>query len=182
MYKNMIKPVLILTAICIVVSLLVALTNYITADAILRQEIETAEAAKKAVLPYAESFTQIESSDFTAFTGFDEEGDVIGYAITTSAKGYGGQVQIMTGLDINGVVTGVEILSEEETEGLGKNANKEEFRNLFIGKQVDKYSVVKIKAQDEGDIVAITGATITTTAVTAAVNEAKAVYAEITKN
>lgn len=179
MYKDMIKPALVLTVICIVVSLLVSITDFITADVILQQKTETAEASRKAVLPYAESFTQVENDAFTAFIGLDKDGEIIGYAITTSAKGYGGLVQVMTGLDINGIVTGVEILSEEETEGLGKKANKEEFRSLFIGKEVEKYSVVKIKAENEGDIAAITGATVTTNAVTDAVNEAKAIYAKI---
>lgn len=182
MYKNMIKPTLILTAICVVISLLVAVTEYITADAILKQQLTIAEESKKAVMTYAWEFKEIESDEYTAFTALNEDGKIIGYVITTSAKGYGGEIQVMTGIDIKGAVTGVEIISEQETEGLGKKAKKPDFINKFIGKDVERYNVVKIKAKEEGDIVAITGATITTTAVTDAVNEAKAVYEKITDN
>ncbi len=180
MYKNMVKPTLVLTAICLVVSLLVAATQFITADAIKEQEIAIAEASKKAVMHYAWEFKEIESDEYTASLALNEDGKTIGYVITTSAKGYGGQVQVMTGIDIKGAVTGVEILSEQETEGLGKKANKPDFRNKYIGKNVERYNVVKIKAKEEGDIVAITGATVTTNAVTNAVNEAKAVFEKIT--
>lgn len=179
MCKDMIKPALTLTAICVVVAFLVSLTNFITADAIKQQEIETAEASKKAVLSTAESFTQIESNEYTAHIGTDANGTIVGYAVVTSAKGYGGAIQIMTGLDADGIVTGVVILAEEETQGLGKNANKEEFRSLFVGKDVSGYTVVKGDAANDGEITAITGATITTKAVTDAVNEAKSIYSSI---
>ena len=79
---------------------------------------------------------------------------------------------------MNGAITGVEILSHGETPGLGANAVKPDFKNRFIGKSgqltVDKNS------NDGQNVQAITAATITSKAVTGAVNAVTAAYQEIT--
>ena len=82
-----------------------------------------------------------------------------------------GDIDIMTGVDAEGKVTGIRILSIEETPGLGMNAKKDSFRQQYVGKS-GELAVNK----DGGEIVAITSATVTSRAVTKAVNQALALY------
>ena len=56
----------------------------------------------------------------------------MGYVFETEASGYGGKVKVMTGIDAEGAITGVVILSHDETPGLGANAEKPDFLNQFL--------------------------------------------------
>ena len=98
------------------------------------------------------------------------DGGIIGYVVVNSEKGYGGDISVMTGVDADGKVTGVNILSHGETAGLGANATNESFRDQFKG-LVNGITVSKDKA-GENSIDALTGATITSRAVVRAVNAA----------
>ena len=103
----------------------------------------------------------------------------MGYVFETEGKGYGGSVNVMTGISTEGSITGVVILSHGETPGLGANAEKEEFRDQYkqpVANNVGGIQVVKYQTPSEGQIEAMTGATITSTAVTNAVNQAIAEY------
>ena len=96
---------------------------------------------------------------------------------TAAAKGYGGDVTVMVGIGADGKVTGIEILSHDETPGLGANSTKPEFKNRFVGKS----GVLMVsKTSNEGqNVQAITAATITSKAVTSAVNASLSAYAAI---
>ena len=100
----------------------------------------------------------------------DKDGNVLGSVVVNVAKGYGGDISVMTGVDKDGKVTGVNILSHSETAGLGANAVKESFRDQFVG-LVKGITVSKDKP-GENSIDALTGATVTSRAVTKAVNAA----------
>ena len=95
-----------------------------------------------------------------------------GYVITTTDKdGFGGNIQITVGIKKDGTINGVSILSISETAGLGMKATEPSFYNQYVNKQADKFVVSK----DGGDgeqIDALSGATITSRAVTGAVNAA----------
>ena len=101
----------------------------------------------------------------------------IGMVFTASAKGYVGDVTVMVGIGADGKVTGIEILSHDETPGLGANSTKPEFKNRFVGKS----GVLMVsKTSNEGqNVQAITAATITSKAVTSAVNASLSAYAAI---
>ena len=172
--KEVLQPALILCAICLIATVALAGTNLLTADTIEQQKVITEQESRKQVLPDADSF---EEADGYAIGKAGEE--ICGYVFVTSSKGYGGDVEVMTGINSAGEVTGVVILEQNETPGLGANAEKESFRDQF--KQAvpaDGFTVTKSTA-GEGEISAMTGATITTTAVTNAVNEAVATYQEV---
>ena len=103
----------------------------------------------------------------------DKDGNVIGHVLITNSKdGYGGEVQITVGIDKDLKVTGIAFLTIAETPGLGMRAKEPEFYTQFAGKQVDKYEVTKTGATSDAQINAISGATITSNAVTNAVNVA----------
>lgn len=172
--KEVLKPALILCVICLLATAALAGTNMLTADTIAQQKVITEQESRKQVLPDADSF---EEADGYAIgkTG----SDVAGYVFVTSSKGYGGDVQVMTGINTEGQVTGVVILEQNETPGLGANAEKESFRDQFKQAVPENGFTVTKSTAGEGEISAMTGATITTTAVTNAVNDAIAQYNEI---
>ena len=134
------------------------------------------------VLPEADGF-----SDENLYTG-DENGIVTaiyaanndtGYAVMASPSGYGGTISMAVGIDKNGTVTGVDIISQSETAGLGSNCTKDEFKNQFIGKTAG-IDVVKNGAK-ENQIDAISSATITSKAVTSGVNACIDAVAQLEK-
>lgn len=103
-------------------------------------------------------------------------GSQAGYVVKVSGKGYGGAVTIALGITNEGEVLGIQILdASNETPGLGQNSTKEDWTGQYIGMTSDKtLSVVKdgSGSQDNGTINSISGATITSNAVTRAVNVA----------
>ena len=97
-----------------------------------------------------------------------------GYVVTVTAKeGYGGDIQFTVGFDMEGTVTGVSMLSISETAGLGMKAKEAEFLNQYVGKSGGSFVVNKDNsAGAANEIDAISGATVTTRAVTKGVNAA----------
>lgn len=108
-----------------------------------------------------------------AVEAVDGSGNVIGYVISSTSKdGYGGAISLTAGITLDGTVNGIEFLSITETAGLGMNADTPEFKGQYAGKQVESFSVSKSGASADNEIDAISGATITSNAVTNAVNAA----------
>ncbi len=178
--KQILIPTVALLIICLVATSLLAGTNSITQEKIALNAVETEKASRMLVLPEGKEYGEVTTLDsgITYCIGTNENGEEAGYVFTSQAKGYGGTVSVMVGIGNDGAITGVEILSHSETPGLGANAVKPDFKNRFIGKSgeltVDKNS------NDGQNVQAITAATITSKAVTSAVNAVTAAYAEIT--
>ncbi|MBE6769908.1 MAG: RnfABCDGE type electron transport complex subunit G [Ruminococcaceae bacterium] len=173
--KEIIVPSATLLVICLVATLLLGVTNLLTAGQIAKLEEETQIAAMNEVLP-AEGYTKTEGKEiYTA----EKNGAVAGYIFVTSAKGYGGDINVMTAVDPAGKILAVSILSaSDETPGLGQNVTKEGFYSQFLGLSGD-ITVVKNGADaTKNEINAVTGATISSKAVTKAVNEALTLYSE----
>lgn len=106
-------------------------------------------------------------------TGVDASGSPMGYVVTvTSGDGYGGNITVSVGITVEGEVKGIEFLTIGETAGLGMNADTPEWKGQFAGKTVERFSVTKSGASADNEIDAISGATITSKAVTGAVNTA----------
>lgn len=184
--KDIVKPTAVLFVICLIVSAALAGTNLLTEDKIAQQAALKAEESRKLVLPEAESFEEAELPDdwegSPVYKGA-ANGTTVGYVFETSSKGYGGDVKVMTGFSESGDITGVVILSHNETPGLGANAVKEEFRDQFKMEKPILYGpleVVKYQEPEPGQIEAMTGATITSKAVTAAVEQAQTEFYALT--
>jgi len=180
--KAILTPALVLFLICLIVAGLLGGTNALTKDPIEEQTQLKAQQARMTVLPQAKSFEQVSISgtDAECYAALDGEKRILGYAITTAAKGYGGDVRVMTGIDAaEGKITGVSILSQSETPGLGANAVKPEFTGQYEQALPESgFDVIKNAQPQDGEIEAMTGATITSKAVTGAVNEAISLYTE----
>jgi len=174
---------LIITAIA---ALCLALVNKLTAPVIAQNQIKTMEAAQKEVLPEADSFKALDFSneklEFTKTSGtyidnfyLGMNGDkTVGYVVTAvSKKGYGGDIRVMVGIKSDLTINKVKITETKETAGLGLNASKPDFIEQYIGRS-EYLSVIKNSdPTTEGtDIAAISSATVTSKAVTNAVNTA----------
>ena len=102
---------------------------------------------------------------------------MIGYLITsTSSESYGGDVQISVGITADGTITGVGFLAINDTPGLGMKAKEPAFKDQFNGRAAQTFEVTKTAASGDAQIQAISGATITSSAVTNAVNAAVYFY------
>lgn len=178
LWNDIFKPVTVLFVICAVIAAALGLANAVTAD---RIEALAAKRRLEAMqkLFVGTDFEEEDAGEYTYSRALDG-GEVIGYVFTTSAKGYGGDVSVMTAVNPDGTVKAVSILDvSNETPGLGQNAAREDFYGQLSGLS-GKISLNKISADPElNEITPVTGATITSTAVKDAVNEALACFAQI---
>lgn len=173
--KTVIYPAFLVCAICALFGFLMMVTNSVTADEIEKAQQSFAEETRLIVLPQAQEFE--DKGEY--FSGV-ADGKEIGYVFQTMSRGYGGEVVVLTGISIDGKITGVSVISHNETPGLGANAEKNEFTDKYL-KYVPEngFSVTKNAATEDNQISAITGATITTNAVNDAVNQAVEIYNSI---
>lgn len=184
--KEMIKNTAILLVITIVAGLVLGLVYQITKDPIAEQEAKKKKEACQEVFQDAASFETMEvkavNAGEWAQAGFAQEsvdevmgavdtsGNLLGYVImVTTAEGYGGDIQFSIGIRMDGTINGISILSISETAGLGMRA-EEVLKPQFSGKQVEQFEYTKSGAVSETQVDAISGATITTNAVTNGVN------------
>lgn len=176
-----IKNTFILFAITAVAGLLLSLVHSVTEAPIAAQAIIQRDNALNAVLPDA-AFEELTVADaekypkiLQIFTGTDSSGSVKGYAFMLTSKGYGGAVTLVAGIDADGKISGIDVISHSETPGLGANADNDDFKNKFKTKPAEQLVVSKSN-NDGQNIEALSGATITSTAVVSAVNEAIEYY------
>ena len=185
---SIVRDTLILTVITLIAGLLLGLVYQITKEPIAQQEESAKTEAYKAVFAEADSFEPIveaEDADLSAYleqNGFsqsineimeakDASGEVLGYAINiTTPEGYGGDIQFTMGIQNDGTLNGISILSISETAGLGMKAKNPDFQDQFKDKKVEKFEYTKTGATSDDQIDAISGATITTNAMTNGVN------------
>lgn len=184
--KSMFKDALILFAITLIAGLVLGVVYQVTKEPIAAQQEKAKQEACKEVFAEAAQFNEIElappAADEWAEQGFegvgigagmealDAGGSVIGYVITVvSHEGYGGDIEFMLGVRLDGALNGISILSISETAGLGMKA-EEVLKPQFADKNVESFEYSKLGAMGENQIDAISGATITTDAVTTGVN------------
>ncbi|MBS4535950.1 RnfABCDGE type electron transport complex subunit G [Clostridium sp. D2Q-14] len=173
--REIIKIGLILLLIASIAAVVLGLSNGITNPVIEEVEMEKSQEARAEVLPEADEFQIVELDDVPAGITEVYEGlvgdEIVGFAIKTATVGYGGNVEVITGISSEGEITGMKVVGHEETPGLGANATTAEFQDQYKGKSAEsEIGVVKSTPSNENDIQAITGATITSDAVTKGVN------------
>ena len=179
-FKEIALPAIMLFIIALVCTALLAGTNMLTKDRIADLAVQTALEAKAAVMSEAASFSEektitVEGKDVIYYDALDGSGATIGYVFNTVAKSYGGDVSCMVGISADkNKITGVKITSINDTPGLGMKANSEDFLSQYIDRS-GNIGVNKNTSTDT-EIKAITSATITSKAVTEAVNQAFSAY------
>ena len=181
----------ILTAITVIAGLLLGVVYGVTKEPIANAKANSKQEAFQSVLSDADSFETVDDLDTDAASellksngyssdaieevalGKDKSGETIGYVINVvSHEGYGGDIEISVGIQADGTVKGIEMLSISETAGLGMKATEPAFKDQFKDKKVETFSYTKTGEEGDDKIDAISGATITTNAVTNAVDSA----------
>ena len=170
--KKQLPAWLALCIIALAAGLLLALTNQLTADRIEEQNAIKANAARASVLPAATEFKALElNQEWVAslgvdncYEGYDEAGNLVGYTSQITVKGYGGEIEVVVGMDLKGAVTGVSVGGADfaETAGLGAKTKEPAFTDQFIG--LVPPAVLK------ENVDSVTGASISSGAVVSAVN------------
>lgn len=186
MGKDMIKLGLNLLIISAVAALLLALTNSVTAGTIAQRSEQANAEARKLVLDSAETFEEVKDVKTDNSKGIevaeiyeakDASGNTVGYTLKVVPSGYGGDIELMVGIDsANSQVSGINVVSNSETAGLGAKSTDPEFSDQYKGKPLEELSVLKNGTPGDTEIKAISGATITSTAVTNGVDAAIEVY------
>lgn len=191
MKNKIIKDALALTLITLVAGVALGGVYEITKDPIAKQEAQAKAEAYEQVFTDAAAFEAVEMDDTLTKTirdqldqeGYkaqsieevmraeDQSGETLGYAFTVvTSEGYGGDIQFSMGVQNDGTLNGISILSIGETAGLGMNADTPAFKDQFVGKQVEKLQYTKNGVTQDDEINAISGATVTTNAMTNGVN------------
>lgn len=179
-FKEIALPAIMLFIIALVCTALLAGTNMLTKDRIADLQVEAAREAKKAVMSEASSFVnestvEVNGNIVTYYDAIDDFGNTIGYVFNTTAKSYGGDISCMVGVSLEtNKITGVKIITINDTPGLGMKANNDDFLSQYIDRS-GNIGVNKNTSTDT-EIKAITSATITSKAVTEAVNQAFSAY------
>lgn len=191
--KETIKNALILCTITLVAGFLLGGVYEITKEPRAKQQEITKTNSYREVIKEAASFEElnVDNKDISELLkahgitekaavidacvkALDKDGNIIGYIVSaTSKEGYGGNISLSVGFDMTGNVTGVSLLSISETAGLGMEAKNESFLNQYKAEGASLYIVGKSDNEDGINIDALSGATITSKAVTKAVNAAK---------
>ena len=186
MGKDMFKLGLNLLIISAVAALLLALTNSVTASTIAQRNEQANAEARKLVLESAQDFEEVKDVKTDNSKGVkvseiyeakDASGNTVGYTLKVLPSGYGGTIELIVGIDsAKGQVSGINVVSNSETAGLGAKSTDPEFSDQYKGKPLEELSVLKNGTPGDTEIKAISGATITSTAVTNGVDAAIEVY------
>jgi len=155
---------LILAAICFVASALLAAVHGVTHPEILSQQARQEDSALREVLPQAKSFEAVkEGEKIIYYKALGPNKRVLGYVFKASKKGYSSEIVTMVGMDKDGLISRIKILSQNETPGLGTRIIEALwFREQFSGKKANDLS---------NGVQVITGATITSRAVIDSIQE-----------
>ena len=192
MKKNLLKDILVFVVITVAASLSLAMVNSITKDPIARQNEKIIQDSYRSVFKEGQNFDNNKQINQLVKNfpnvikdkkyNFGENGividdvlvvtndkkELIGHVVkVTTEDGYGGDITLVVGIDTNDEITGIEVLSIDETVGLGMNAKNDNFKITKTGKQ------------NEDEIDALSGATITSSAFNNAINGALAINQEI---
>jgi electron transport complex protein RnfG len=160
----------LITAIC---AGLLGFVNQATTPVIAENKQASEQAAMKVLIEEAEEFeeaAQIQDQNIKQLYIAKSNGKAVGSIAKLAPNGYGGEIVVLVGFDAEGLIKGIKILSHAETPGLGANAADISFTDQFLQK-LPPLKVVKTSPKDD-EIEAITGATITSAAITESVNAA----------
>lgn len=187
--KNILRDTIKITLITLISGILLGFVFQITKEPIAKAQEDAKQNAYKKVFSQATSFEEdsafnkedaakyleeqklSESQIDLLVKALDSDKNVIGYVVNvTNHKAYSGDISYTIGVKTDGTLNDFEILSISETAGLGMKAKEDKFKSQFHNVKVDQFTVTKQKAGSESEIEAISGATITSKAVTNGVN------------
>ncbi|MBZ2175332.1 RnfABCDGE type electron transport complex subunit G [Schnuerera sp. xch1] len=182
-----VKLGLILFLITAVAAAVLGVSNSVTSEKIAEVDRIANEVAKQEILEDAESFTKLDENQLKEIVGsnndvleinegYDENSSLVGYTFKVISKGYGGDIEFMTGISTEGHITGIKVLNHGETPGLGANSTESYFTDSFKGKTVDSNITAVKDPQADNEVQALTSATITTNAIVDGVNMVREIF------
>lgn len=162
--KDIIKPIVVLTCICLVVTALLAYVNTVTSPIITEAEQKAAEEARTEVLSEADSFVKVEINDLpeTVQEVYRAENGAGYVFMLETDKGYSSDMKLICGIKADGSIEACKTLSHNETSGLGSKTAEDPYKSQYVGKTPNTLSEVD----------AISGATISSNAYMSAIEEA----------
>ena len=195
--KKILKDAFALLMITLVAGILLGFVYSITKEPIAQQEQLTKERSCQEVFADAATFEN-DTDDLEAaaaamkaagyevqtlseiLVAKDDSGSTLGYVLSlVDPEGYGGDISFMMGIRLDGTLNGISILSIGETAGIGMNADTDAFKSQFANKKVEKFTFTKTGSTSDSEIDALSGATITTTAMTNGVNAGLAAFSSL---
>ncbi|HHV46907.1 MAG TPA: RnfABCDGE type electron transport complex subunit G [Tissierellia bacterium] len=182
-----VKLGLILLIITAVAAAVLGVSNAITAERIAELDKITNNQAMQEVLGDAESFKLLDESKLKEVQsassnivevneGYDASSNLVGYTIKAYTTGYGGRIDFMLGISVDGQITGIKVISHSETPGLGANAEKSYFTDSFKGKSASQELTYSKSPKADNEVQAITSATKTTKGIVEGVNKVLEAY------
>lgn len=193
--NRILKEGLILFAITVIAGAALGGVYSITKNPIAAAQAKAEQQAYQNVMPDASEFVEDESVSVEnankaiadagitgtemkkVLVGKDASGAVVGYVMNVSnMEGYSGEVNFTVGILADGTVTGYQTLINNETAGLGQKAKEASFSDQFKNKKVEQFTVTKSGATSDDQIDAISGATITSNAMTKGMNACLAYF------
>lgn len=166
--KDFVVPAAVLTVICLVVSAVLAGTYQVTEPVIEAAKRAEADASRVVVLPDGKDFEQVSADGLENIVEAYKAGNGAGYVITGKAKGYGGDLQVMAGIDKDGKIAGVKLMDNNETQGIGSKTGEDAYTSQYKGKD----------STLEG-VTAVSGATISSKAFQSAVTSIFQAYGSL---
>lgn len=189
------KPAIILFVITVIAGVALSGVYALTKDTIAEQKLAAEAESYRAVCPAAEEFASDETLKAAVealggeiygggaygkvymnqvIVGKDAAGEIVGYVISaTSGDGFDGNIVMSIGLDLEGVVTGIEFTEINETAGMGMLCAEPEFKDQFVGDAVDSFVLNKAGGSTEpNEIDSVSGASVSSGAIVNAVNAA----------
>ena len=178
-FKNIVKPILVLTLICLAVALLLAVVNYVTAPVIADATAEAERKARSEALPGATEFTEVPLDGYADLPETvsacyrDNAGG--GYVFLVKSAGYGGKsnpITFLVGITPDGKIAGIKITDVSgETAGIGDKVKKNDFTSRFPGVDADGVDAVSN----------VSGATYSSTGVKKGLTDAFTAFSAVTK-
>lgn len=176
--SKVIKSIGIILAALVGMAVLSALVRVLARETAIQDDSQY-DMEYREVLPDASAFEKVEQ-DIPYYIGFDNDGNVVGFAFITTevaseraTRGFGGPVPVFVGMDSEGRITGLKVLPNDETPAYAEPVFEDDYLGQFIGKRHNEKFLVNV------DIDGVSGATVTSEAVAGGVGEAASIIAEI---
>lgn len=204
MKKHLLKDIIIFVIITLIAGLSLAFVDQLTKEPIAIQNEKVIQESYKSVFKTGETFKNNKQLDKIVKSfpktiknnnyDFGENGivieeilaasnkdkELIGHVVkVTSKDGYGGDITLVVGIDLKDQISGIEVLTINETVGLGMNAKNDNFKKQYYNKKNKAFTITKTGKQNNQEIDALSGATITSSAFNNAINGALAINQQI---